>query len=219
MSSDHSASTGGGFFAALFKPAPAAHKDYEGSKTGMWLFLFTELLLFGALFIIYGVYRQQYTHEFHHAAAHLNVVLGVVNTIVLLTSSLTIVLALAMLQRGKVKTAINLLWGTFGLAGLFLVNKYFEWGAKIEHHLYPGSEHMLELPRGESLFYSLYYVLTGLHGLHVVIGMIFMLFVIRQLKRGIINQNDHVKLENAGLYWHLVDMVWIFLLPLFYLTN
>jgi len=199
--------------------AHAPHKDYEGAKTGMWIFLFTELLLFGGLFLVYAVYRQVYTHDFHEAARELNRVLGVANTFVLLTSSLTMVLAVTALQRGDRQSALNTLFWTLFLAGTFLVIKAFEWGAKFSHGLYPGSEHLRELPLGEGLFFGLYFVMTGLHGFHVIVGMILLAVVARRVQDGRVHSGDFVLLENAGLYWHLVDLIWIFLLPLFYLTN
>jgi len=195
------------------------HRDYEGAKIGMWIFLFTELLLFGGLFLIYAVYRLKYTHDFHLAAAELNVTLGVVNTLILLTSSLTMVLAVTAMQRGDRQSALNTLFWTIALAGGFLVVKGFEWGAKFHHGLWPGSPQMLELPAGERLFYGLYFVMTGLHGFHVVVGMTLLAVIWFYVRGGRIHRGDAVKLENAGLYWHLVDLVWIFLLPLFYLTN
>ena len=123
------------------------------------------------------------------------------------------------MQRGLVYAASDYIWITMGLAGLFLVNKFVEWYEKISHGIYLGSSHMMELPKGESLFYSLYYSLTGLHALHIIIGMVIMAFMTKQIGDGRITPNNHVKLENAALYWHLVDIIWIILLPLFYLTN
>ncbi len=197
----------------------AVHKDYEGAKIGMWLFLFTEILLFGGLFILYGAYRSMYSSEFHHAAAELNVFLGVFNTVILLTSSLTMVLSVSAMQKGDIRSSINALFWTFAMALAFLVNKFFEWSFKIHHGIYPGSEEMIQHhDKGEVLFYSLYYMMTGLHGFHVIVGMIAMLFIYRHIRKGWITQEDYVKLENVGLYWHLVDLIWIFLLPLFYLT-
>ncbi len=195
------------------------HRDDIGAKTGMWLFLFTELLLFVGLILIYVVFRANYTHEFHEAAEHLNVAIGVVNTLVLLTSSLTIVISLAKMQRGNPETSSDYLWITIGLGFVFLMNKFVEWFEKISHNYYPSSSLMETLPKGESIFYSLYYSLTGLHALHVIIGMTIMAFIIKQISDGKIKPDNHVKLENAALYWHLVDVIWIILLPLFYLTN
>ena len=128
------------------------------------------------------------------------------------------VLSITAMQKGDRKSALNTLFWTLFLAGVFLVNKFFEWGAKFEHGLYPGSEHLKELPAGEGLFYGLYFVMTGLHGFHVIVGMICMGFIYWHIRKGWITPTDYVKLENVGLYWHLVDLIWIFLLPLFYLT-
>jgi cytochrome c oxidase subunit 3 len=194
------------------------HRDDIGSKTGMWLFLFTELLLFGGLFIIYAVYRAKFPTEFHHASLELNKVPGVVNTFVLLTSSLTMVLSVGALQRHRLAQAQAWLWSTFGLATVFLVIKYFEWSAKHHHGIWPGGEHMHELPPGDGLFFNLYFMMTGLHGIHVIIGMIVMAVISARMQAGKVTGDRHGALEYTGLYWHLVDLVWIFLLPLFYLT-
>ena len=195
------------------------HIDDEGSKTGMWLFLFTELLLFGGLFLIYGVYRSMHEPAFHHAAGELNVAMGVTNTIVLLTSSLTMVLSVNALQRNQVGRSIGYLVATLGLSLTFLVIKYFEWSAKYDHHIFPGLEHLHELPHGEGLFFNLYFMMTGLHGIHVVIGMAVMLVVLAKIRSGAVAAGNFRMLEYTGLYWHLVDLIWIFLLPLFYLTT
>lgn len=195
------------------------HRDYLGAKFGMWLFLFTEVLLFGGLFLLYSVFRSRFPLEFHSAAAELNVALGAANTIVLLTSSLSMAMAITAMQRGAVRLAIYMQAATAALAAVFLINKYFEWGAKIGHGIYPGGEQMAELPHGEILFYSLYYVMTGLHGLHVLIGLIIIIFMMRFTIKGVVSRDDYIKLENSGLYWHLVDLVWIYLFPLFYLIT
>ncbi len=200
--------------------APAhVHSDPIGAKTGMWLFLFTELLLFGGLFIIYAVYRGQYGHEFAHAAGDLNVWLGVTNTVVLLTSSLTMVLSVSALQRNQLGLAQLYLISTLLMAGVFLMIKFFEWGAKQSHGIFPGYEHLHAMPHGEGIFFNLYFMMTGLHGIHVIIGMIVMIVVYNRIQSGTITQKNQGILEYTGLYWHLVDLVWIFLLPLFYLTN
>lgn len=195
------------------------HRDDFGAKTGMWLFLFTELLLFSGLILIYIVFRNNYTHEFHEAASHLNVTIGVVNTIILITSSLTMALSLAKMQRGLIHSSSDLLWITIGLGMVFLMNKFVEWYEKIQHGYFPGTDYFQSLPYGESLFYSLYYSVTGLHALHIIIGIIIMAFLLKQIGDGRITPDNYVKLENSALYWHLVDIIWIVLLPLFYLTN
>lgn len=192
-------------------------RDDEGSRLGMWLFLFTELLLFGGMFLLYAVYKFTYYDAFHLAAQELNTLLGALNTVILLTSSLTIALAIAAIQRGSVKLSIFMQGLTLLFAGGFLVNKFFEWAAKINHGIYPGSEELLSKGNGEILFFGLYYVMTGLHGLHVIIGMVIIAVMMVFTIKGSINQDTFVRLESAGLYWHLVDVIWIFLFPLFYL--
>ncbi|PJB77484.1 MAG: cytochrome C oxidase subunit III [Acidobacteria bacterium CG_4_9_14_3_um_filter_49_7] len=193
------------------------HKDYQGAKLGMWLFLFTEVLLFGGLFVLYAVYLSRYPESFHKAGQDLNPVFGTINTAVLITSSLTMALSISALQKGNVKLSKILIMLTICLALCFLTIKYFEWGAHIHHGIYPNSPDLLKLPKGEIVFYGLYYVMTGLHGVHVLIGIVVLSFLWRFVHTGKVSQNDCVMLENAGLYWHLVDLVWIYLFPLFYL--
>lgn len=195
------------------------HRDYTASKLGMWLFLFTELLLFGGLFLAYAVYRTLHPEAFHHAAMELNTIIGTINTVVLLTSSLTMVLSITVLQKNSRRLSALFIFLTIILAGVFMVNKYFEWSAKIHHGIYPNSPDMLTLPNGEILFYGLYYVMTGLHGLHVLIGMVLLGVILAGVWRRSITSTDFIKLENSGLYWHLVDLIWIFLFPLFYLIT
>ncbi len=248
------------------------HYDPIGARIGMWLFLFTELLLFGGLFLLYAIYLKRFPEEFHYASGQLDQFVGALNTIILLTSSLTMVLSVASLQRHYRKLAIFFLVLTFLLGAAFLVNKYFEWGHKIAHGIYPGSSELMLHPKGEIMFYGLYYSMTGLHGLHVFIGMVIMLFLlyyiskktskpvvlqgeklekfigqslslvdnsgrilwrsnpitanvtqIELVTKGEISEenlrSNEVKLHNAGLYWHLVDIIWIFLFPLFYLIS
>jgi cytochrome c oxidase subunit 3 len=186
---------------------------------GMWLFLFTELLLFGGMFLLYSVYRFQYADEFHIAAKELNTILGAFNTAVLLTSSMTMALSIVAIQRNQKTLSLFLQIITIVLALFFLVNKYFEWTAKIHHGIYPGSEELLSKSSGEILFFGLYYVMTGLHGIHVIVGMFLIAVMARMTRRGTITHDNYVRLENAGLYWHLVDIIWIFLFPLFYLIT
>lgn len=191
--------------------------DHEGAKLGMWLFLFTELILFGGLFLLYAVYLRHYPHEFAAAGKHMHVVLGTVNTVVLITSSLMVALAITAIQRNEARKSLWLVSGTVGCALIFLVNKYFEWHAEISHGIYPGSALLKAGPPGESIFYSLYYLTVGLHGLHVLIGGIFLSVVIVKLKHGSITADNFTLLENGALYWHLVDLIWIFVFPLYYL--
>ncbi|NJB67834.1 cytochrome c oxidase subunit 3 [Desulfobaculum xiamenense] len=193
--------------------------DYIGAKMGMWLFLFTEILLFGGLFVLFAVHLSRYPAGFHAGSATLSVPFGSANTVVLITSSLTMALAVTAVQRGERRRTLALLGATVGLAGVFLINKFFEWSAKFQHGIYPGSEHMLEMEKGQAAFYAMYYAMTGLHGLHVVIGMCVIAWVMGLVAAGRVHRDRFVTLENAGLYWHLVDLVWIYLFPLFYLVT
>lgn len=195
------------------------HRDDVGARMGMWLFLFTELILFGGMFILYSVYRYMHPDSFHVAAKELNTIVGTFNTAILLTSSLTMALSITAIQRKQKALSIFFQLITIVLALGFMVNKYFEWTAKFHHGIYPGSDILLSKPPGEILFFGLYYVMTGLHGLHVIIGVVLIGMMARLTFKGIITDTSYVKLESAGLYWHLVDIIWIFLFPLFYLIT
>ncbi len=194
------------------------HKDYQGAKFGMWLFLFTEMLLFGGLFRLYSAYRAKYPSDFHVGGQHLNTFIGVANTIILLTSSLTVAIAISALRMGNRKLTMLCLGTTIACALLFLMNKYIEWMEEIRRGIYPNGPALLKLPDGEKIFYGLYYSMTGLHGLHVLGGLIALSIVLDFVRRGKVTSTDFNKLENVGLYWHLVDVIWIFLLPLLYLA-
>jgi cytochrome c oxidase subunit 3 len=196
------------------------HYDAEASKIGMWLFIFTELLLFGGLFIVYSIYRYLNPEAFHLAAEELNTTIGAINTVLLLVSSMTIAMSTTTLQLKKKGATLALLAVTTLIGLIFLVNKYFEWGTKFDHGIWPGSEHLLnDFSQGEILFFGLYFVMTGLHALHIVIGLIIILVAAWQVHKGTVNENRAALLENSGLYWHLVDLIWIFLFPLFYLIH
>ncbi len=195
------------------------HRDDAGTRMGMWLFLFTELFLFGGLFVVYAVYRFKYPDAFHVAARELDTFVGTVNTLILLTSSLTVALSLAAVRQAKRGLAVALVGTTILLAAAFLANKYFEWGHKFALGLYPGSPELIKRDPGEILYFGLYFVMTGLHALHVIIGMIILAVVGTMTARGTISSSSYVRLEAGGLYWHLVDIIWIFLFPLFYLLH
>ncbi len=196
-----------------------AHRDDEASKMGMWLFLFTELLLFGGMFLLYAGYRFLYADGFKAAATEMNSFIGTINTIILLTSSLTVALSISALQKKQKKLAVALLFFTL-LCGLtFLINKYFEWGHEIGNGIYPKGPALENMSNGEVMYFGLYYVMTGLHGLHVIAGMIFISIVLGFVIKDKITFDNYARLENSGLYWHLVDIIWIFLFPLFYLIH
>ena len=191
--------------------------DTTGKRVGMWLFLYTELMLFGGLFVIYANYYHRYTEDFIAGGQALSMPVGAFNTILLLASSFTVAASITAIRKGTPKTAVLFL-GASVLMGLgFLVNKYFEWGAKFDHGIYPGSPDLAAGPQGQTIFYGLYYTITGLHGLHVVIGLALLSVCATLIWRGRINQEKDIVLENSGLYWHLVDLIWIFIFPLFYL--
>jgi cytochrome c oxidase subunit 3 len=194
----------------------AGHGDHFGAKLGMWLFLVTEVILFGGLFIAYAYMWSRYPHDFHRAAEELSAVMGVSNTLVLLTSSLTMALGVVALQKGDRAKSLLFTGATILLGLAFLVNKGFEWSAKFHHGIWPSSPEVQKLPGGEQVFFGLYFSMTGLHGLHVLAGIGVLAVMWAMVRRASIHAGNPVRLENGGLYWHLVDVVWIFLLPLFY---
>lgn len=226
-----------------------AHSDPFGDKMGMWLFLYTELLLFGGMFIMYGMYLWIYPLAFQYGSGHLDTFKGGLNTVVLLTSSLTMALSIAAIQRNKKKLSIICLSLTIAMAGLFFVVKYMEWSHKIHDGIYPGSATLMKmqdkpvsevdlrhhvvtpetlkemghtgdtLGKGIILFYGLYYMMTGLHALHVLAGAILLIVLLVMIIKNKQTQERHLALENSGLYWHLVDLIWIYLFPLFYLIR
>lgn len=195
------------------------HRDDMGSKLGMWLFIFTELLLFGGLFIVYSVYRYMHPQAFHLAAQELDVTMGTINTVILLVSSMTIAMSTTAIQKKDKRSTLILIGITLVLALVFLVNKYFEWSGKIGHGIYPGSSLLEELGHGDTLFFGLYYFMTGLHAVHIVVGMVVLGFVFVFVWKDRLTFDNFQLLENGGLYWHLVDVIWIFLFPLFYLIT
>ncbi len=195
------------------------HRDDVASKLGMWLFIFTEILLFGGMFIVYSIFRYNHPVAFHLAGEELNDTMGLINTIILLVSSMTVAMSITAMQRGQGKRSLQLLILTIILGLAFLVNKYFEWGAKFEHHIYPGSSFLRELGTGDTLFFGLYFMMTGLHALHIIVGLIILVWVAVFIQKRKTRPDKYAFLENGGLYWHLVDLIWIFLFPLFYLIH
>jgi cytochrome c oxidase subunit 3 len=193
------------------------HRDDAGAKLGMWLFLFTELLLFGGLFLLYGVYLARYPHEFAAAGRAMHLFFGTLNTVILITSSLLVAMAVTAIQRNQRRAAQWLLGGTIFCAVLFLFNKYLEWSHEIGRGIYPNSPKLAAGPPGESVFYGLYYLTVGLHGLHVLVGATLLAVILLRVRRGTIHGGNYVWLENGALYWHLVDLIWIFIFPFYYL--
>ncbi|WP_020675107.1 cytochrome c oxidase subunit 3 family protein [Geopsychrobacter electrodiphilus] len=193
------------------------HRDDTGARFGMWLFLYTEVILFSGLFLLYAMALAKFPNDFSNASHRLNIYFGTVNTLVLLTSSLSIAMAVTALQRGRTKLTLILCGTTVFLGIVFLINKYFEWSAEIGHGIYPGSHHLAEQAPGVAAFFNLYFFTLGLHGLHVVIGGTLITVVAIMTAKGKVTSERYTLLENTALYWHLVDLIWIFLFPLYYL--
>ena len=201
----------------------SAEAEFEASKQGMWLFLVTEVLMFGGLLVAYTVCRGLYPEMFHEAHKMLAVNMGAINTIVLITSSLTMALAVSATQRGQRDRAILCLVLTVLLAAVFLVVKYFEYSHKFHDGLLPGgfftNHELLEHQPKSPLFFSLYFVMTGLHGLHVIIGMGLITWLIKRTAKHEFSPEFYTPVELVGFYWHFVDLVWIYLFPLMYLVG
>jgi cytochrome c oxidase subunit 3 len=195
------------------------HRDDKASRIGMWLFIFTELFLFAGLFLVFTVYRMKYRDGFHLAAQELNVMIGTINSILLLLSGMTIGISYMATKKGNKKLTMIMLCITLLFGIIFLVNKYFEWQAKFAHGLYPGSSELINLSHGDVMFFGLYFFMTGLHALHLIIGLVFIGIVTLKVSNNSVDASNYALLENCSLYWHLVDLIWIFLFPLFYLIN
>lgn len=198
-----------------------AEQQFDAAKMGMWIFLVTEILFFGALFAAYIVYRLWYPELFTLASEELNTIWGAVNTVVLIGSSLTVAMAIKSAQLNQKKNIAINLGITLALAGVFMVIKYFEWTHKFELGIFPGQFYTFEGIAHEkaNVFFSLYYLMTGLHGIHVVIGIGLMVWLLWRSLEGHFDSEYYTPVEMTGLYWHLVDIIWIFLFPLFYLID
>lgn len=192
--------------------------DSTGVKLGMWIFLYSEIILFGGLFVLYAVYFYNFPEYFAEGGKELSRFFGSLNTIVLLVSSFTVAASITAIQQGRKKLTIGFLLFSIGCGVIFLINKYFEWGAKISHDIYPNSETLVSGEPGINIFFGLYYVITGLHGLHVIIGMTLLVISLVLVMQDKITSERFAMLDNSGLYWHLVDLIWIFVFPLFYLV-
>ncbi len=198
-----------------------AEQQRESAKLGMWLFLLTEILLFGGLFVFYAIYRAWHPEMFHNAHKVLDVTMGATNTIVLITSSITMALSIRSIQLNKIKQTIWFLVTTLLLAGTFMVIKYFEYEHKIHLGQLPGHYYTYTGVEGtnQHVFFSAYFLMTGLHGIHVFVGMCLIGWLIFKTKAGMFSSQYYTHIEMTGLYWHLVDLIWIFLFPLFYLIG
>jgi cytochrome c oxidase subunit 3 len=202
-------------------------QQFDAAKLGMWVFLAQELLFFSGLFVAYGVYRSWYPEMFKAASHQLDKIMGGTNTIVLLFSSFTAAMAVRSSQLGKVKETGRYLLVTIACAFGFLIIKFFEYRHKFEGGLLPGRfyhphvEHLVAgsppLPQNTGSFFSIYFMMTGVHGLHVIIGIGVMIWIYLRNQRGDFSKEFFTPVDLVALYWHLVDLVWIYLFPLLYL--
>jgi cytochrome c oxidase subunit III len=196
-------------------------QQYEASTLGMWVFLTTEIMFFGALFLGYAVYRGMYSEAFHAASRHLDITLGSINTAALLCSSLAMALAVRSIQIGARRAAVMFLALTILLGAVFLGIKGVEYYHKYEESLIPGIGFHFEgaESRHAQIFFSFYFVMTGMHALHMVIGIGLLAIMGWMTRSGRLSPEYFSPVEMTGLYWHFVDIVWVFLFPLLYLID
>jgi cytochrome c oxidase subunit 3 len=216
-----------------YNPVHSQFRDFEQQTetylVGMWAFIAQEIMFFGGLFLAYTIYRSRYTDTWWQAHTALNVPMGAANTMILLFSSFTMVMAVHYAQLKNKKNVLLYLGATMACGVCFLIIKFFEYKEKFEHMLVPGPyfsvEHFMANPatRGinpnaAQIYFSLYFAMTGLHALHIIIGIIVIAVLARHwMKDDKQVTRDYIPTELVGLYWHFVDIVWIFLFPLFYL--
>lgn len=197
-------------------------QEHEAGKQGTWLFMATELMMFGALFVGYFIYRGKFHDAYVQGGDLLSWKMGAANTLVLLFSSFTMALAVRDAMQGHNKKALTKIVITTLCALTFLVVKFFEYKAKVDAGLFPGfgmwnpAESLQALPELK-LFFTIYFIMTGLHGIHILIGVGLMLWLMKRLKNDEFSPNYYTAVEGVGLYWHIVDVIWIYLFPLMYL--
>jgi len=196
-------------------------QQHDSVSLGMWIFLATEIMFFGGMFLGYAIYRGLYSPAYAEASRHLDVLLGGINTAVLLSSSLTMAMAVHAAQLGGRRTVVLLLILTMVLGAVFLGIKGFEYYHKYEERLIPGKH--FEFPGRNAnhaqIFFSFYFAMTGMHALHMIVGIAMMFVLIVLTMRGRFSSEYYFPVEMAGLYWHFVDIVWVFLFPLLYLVD
>lgn len=193
-------------------------QEFKAGKEGVWVFMVTELMMFGALFAGYFIYRTKYPEAWVEGGALLDWRLGAINTLVLLLSSFTMALAVRDTQMGNNKKALTKVIITTVCALVFLVIKYFEYTSKFHHGLFPAEGFWThEGAEGIRLFFVVYFVMTGLHGIHILIGIGLMCWLMKRLKNNEFSPKYYTAVDGVGLYWHIVDVIWIYLFPLMYL--
>lgn len=205
-------------------------QQFDTSKIGMWLFLVTEVLTFGGLFAGFGLMQNRYPQEFVEAHEHLQRAFGATNTVVLLVSSFTMVMAVLSARSNQSKKVVRYLLLTVLCGLIFMCIKYVEYSHKFEEGLLPGIFYHQQatdtvfqpngmLSHGYATFFSFYFMMTGLHGIHVLSGMILMLWLARRAAKGEFSSAYYTPVDLLGLFWHLVDLIWIYLFPLYYLIT
>ena len=208
------------------EPQPAfqfvdLRQQHDVAQLGMWVFLATEVLFFGGLILAYTVYRSDYPEGFAEAGRHTRIVIGTANTAILLTSSFLVAWAVTAARLSAARLAAILLWVAAALGFLFVVLKGIEYHGEYQDHLIPGLNFDFTRPQAGAmaLFFALYFVATGLHGIHVAIGIVVLIVIGRRASQHAYSERYHAPIMVAGLYWHFVDIVWIFLFALIYLPG
>jgi len=199
-----------------------ADTQFDSGRMGVWIFLVTEILFFGGMFCAFFVFRSWYFDGFKEAHHHLDKVMGGINTVVLIASSLTMALGVRSAQRSKKTLTVAMLAMTIGFACVFLVIKYFEYSHKFHEGFLPGASLAVEKFQtgyDAGVFFAVYFMMTGVHGLHVVIGIGLITWILVRASKGQFSSRYYAPVEGVGLYWHLVDLIWIYLFPLLYLVG
>ncbi|MAF90801.1 MAG: cytochrome C oxidase subunit III [Bdellovibrionaceae bacterium] len=192
--------------------------EYESSKQGIWLFMCTEVLMFGAILVAFFYYQAMYPESWKEGAELLDWTKGAANTIVLLTSSLTMALAIYFIRVGKRQAAIMNLVITLICGCIFMGIKYMEYSHKFHMGIFPGKFFEYSAQTADlNLYVSFYFLLTGLHGIHVLLGMGLITWILIRIMRGHYGPEHWTGVEGVGIFWHLVDLVWIYLFPILYL--
>lgn len=210
-------------FAHHFK---SAMHEFLSSKEGIWLFMVTEILMFGGLFVAYFIFHSIYPEMFHLGSTFLDWKLGAFNTVVLLLSSWTMAMSINLIQRGETKKANTTLVVTILCGAIFMVVKYFEYMHKIHEGLLPGhffsyplTAETAEVGKNLGMYFGFYFCMTGLHGIHVLLGMGLIAWVLIRNLRGDFDSHFYTPVEGVGIFWHIIDLIWIFLFPLLYLVG
>jgi cytochrome c oxidase subunit 3 len=200
-----------------------ANHEFETAKQGIWLFMVTEILMFGGLFVGYAIFHNIYPEMFSEGARQLNWVMGFINTMVLITSSLTMALGIYYCQTNQKSKAVMNLAMTILCGAIFMVIKFFEYKAKFEHGFLPGRFLDLHHTHAEhanlGMYFGFYFCMTGLHGIHVLVGMGLISWVLIRTAKGEFGPDYYTPVEGVGIFWHIVDLIWIFLFPLLYLIG